>query len=60
MAADLPISLVASQRVPNESHTPLEKHVLHLHPLRPTDPPSVLARIFHRPTRTADFQVQCH
>jgi len=43
MAANLPISLVASQRVPNGPDTPSEKHVLRLRPLRPTDPPIVLA-----------------
>jgi hypothetical protein len=43
MAANLPISLVASQRVLNDPNTPPEKPVLRLRPLRPTDPPIVLA-----------------
>ncbi len=43
MAANLPISLVASQRVPKGPNTPPEKPVLRLRPLRPTDPPIVLA-----------------
>ena len=43
MAANLPISLVASQRVPNDPDSPLEKYRLRLRPLRPTDPPIVLA-----------------
>jgi AraC family transcriptional regulator len=43
MAANLPISLVASLRVQNDPDTPLEKHLLRLRPLRPTDPPIVLA-----------------
>jgi AraC-like DNA-binding protein len=42
MAANLPISYVASQRVQNDPASP-EKHVLQLRPLRPTDPPIVLA-----------------
>jgi AraC family transcriptional regulator len=42
MAANLPISLVASLRVQNDPDTPLEKHLLRLRPLRPTDPPIVL------------------
>ncbi|HUC85465.1 MAG TPA: AraC family transcriptional regulator [Candidatus Acidoferrales bacterium] len=43
MAASLPLSLVASLRVANDPAAPLEKPVLRLRPLRPTDPPIVLA-----------------
>ena len=43
MAANLPISLVASLRVQNDPGIPLEKPRLQLRPLRPTDPPIVLA-----------------
>jgi AraC family transcriptional regulator len=43
MAANLPISLVASLRVQNEPNAPLEKPRLRLRPLRSTDPPIVLA-----------------
>jgi AraC family transcriptional regulator len=43
MAANLPISLVASLRVQNDPNTALEKPLLRLRPLRPTDPPIVLA-----------------
>ena len=43
MVVNLPISLVASRRVPQGQETPPEKHPLRLRPLRPTDPPIVLA-----------------
>ena len=43
MAANIPISLVASLRVQNDPNTPPEKACLRLRPLRPTDPPIVLA-----------------
>jgi len=43
MAANLPISLVASLRVQNDPNAPTEKPLLRLRPLRPTDPPIVLA-----------------
>jgi AraC-like DNA-binding protein len=43
MAANLPISLVASLRVQNDPNIPPEKPRLRLRPLRPTDPPIVLA-----------------
>jgi hypothetical protein len=43
MAANLPISLVASLRLQNDPDAPLEKPRLRLRPLRPTDPPIVLA-----------------
>jgi len=43
MAANLPISLVASLRVQNDPNAPPEKPLLRLRPLRPTDPPIVLA-----------------
>jgi AraC-like DNA-binding protein len=43
MAVNLPISLVASRRVQNDPNTPPDNHVLRLRPLRPTDPPIVLA-----------------
>ena len=42
-AANLPISLVASQRVRNGTGPTTEKHEIRLRPLRPTDPPIVLA-----------------
>ena len=42
MMANIPISLVASLRVQNETGS-LSKPRLHLRPLRPTDPPIVLA-----------------
>jgi len=51
MAAKLPISLVASQRVTNGPKTTSEKHVLRLRPLRPTDSPIVLALAALRPLR---------
>jgi AraC-like DNA-binding protein len=43
IAANIPISLVASLRVQNDPNTPPEKACLRLRPLRPTDPPIVLA-----------------
>lgn len=43
MAANIPISFVASLRVQNGRHIPLEKPHLRLRPLRPTDPPIVMA-----------------
>lgn len=43
MMANIPISLVASLRVPNEKTSPPARPHLHLRPLRPTDPPIVLA-----------------
>ena len=43
MAANLPISLVASLRVTQTPDVPQEKPLLRLRPLRPTDPPIVLA-----------------
>lgn len=43
MVVNIPISLVASLRVQNEPNAPLEKPRLRLRPLRPTDPPIVLA-----------------
>jgi AraC-like DNA-binding protein len=43
MAANIPISLVASLRVQNDPNTPPEKPCLRLRPLRPTDPPIVMA-----------------
>ncbi len=43
MAANLPIRLVASLRVQSAPNTPAEKPRLKLRPLRPTDPPIVLA-----------------
>jgi hypothetical protein len=43
MAANLPISLVASLRVQNDPNATTRKHQLRLRPLRPTDPPIVLA-----------------
>jgi AraC-like DNA-binding protein len=43
MAANLPISMVASLRVQNKMTGEPEKFLLRLRPLRPTDPPIVLA-----------------
>ena len=43
MMANIPISLVASLRVQNDKTSPPAKPHLHLRPLRPTDPPIVLA-----------------
>ncbi len=43
MAANLPISFVASLRVQNDPNNPPKKPRLRLRPLRPTDPPIVLA-----------------
>ncbi len=43
MAANLPISFVASLRVQNAPPGAAAKPHLHLRPLRPTDPPIVLA-----------------
>ena len=43
MAANLPISLVASLRVQNDLNAASESQHLRLRPLRPTDPPIVLA-----------------
>ena len=43
MAANIPISLVASLRVQNGTGRPAGKAALRLRPLRPTDPPIVLA-----------------
>ena len=43
MAANLPISLVASRRVQNDLSAAPESQHLRLRPLRPTDPPIVLA-----------------
>jgi AraC-like DNA-binding protein len=43
MVVNIPISFVASLRVPNTPNAPSEKPVLRLRPLRPTDPPIVLA-----------------
>jgi AraC family transcriptional regulator len=43
MAANLPISLVASLRVQNDPNARSEKSCLRLRPLRRTDPPIVLA-----------------
>jgi AraC family transcriptional regulator len=43
MAANLPISLVASLRVQNDLNAAPESQHLRLRPLRPTDPPIVLA-----------------
>jgi AraC-like DNA-binding protein len=43
MAANLPVCLVASVRVQNDVGTPPQQHLLRLRPLRPTDPPIVLA-----------------
>jgi AraC family transcriptional regulator len=43
MAVNIPISLVASLRVRNDPNSPPEKPRLRLRPLRPTDPPIVLA-----------------
>ena len=43
MMANIPISLVASLRVENGKTSAPVKPLLHLRPLRPTDPPIVLA-----------------
>jgi AraC-like DNA-binding protein len=43
MVVNIPISYVASARVQNDLGVPPEKHVLRLRPLRPTDPPIVMA-----------------
>lgn len=43
MAASIPISLVASMRVHKGSDSQEEKPVLRMRPLRPTDPPIVMA-----------------
>jgi hypothetical protein len=43
MMANIPISLVANWRAPNGKTGPPAKPHLHLRPLRPTDPPIVLA-----------------
>jgi len=43
LAANLPISLVASLRVQNDLNTAPDSQHLRLRPLRPTDPPIVLA-----------------
>jgi AraC family transcriptional regulator len=43
MMANIPISLVASLRVSNGKTSPPARPRLHLRPLRPTDPPIVLA-----------------
>jgi hypothetical protein len=43
MAANIPIIFVASLRVQNDPDSPPEKPRLRLRPLRPTDPPIVLA-----------------
>lgn len=43
MAANIPISLVASLRVQNRPTVPPEQPHLRLRPLRPTDPPIVMA-----------------
>jgi hypothetical protein len=43
MVANIPISLVASLRAQNDPDTPPEKPRLRSRPLRPTDPPIVLA-----------------
>jgi AraC family transcriptional regulator len=43
MVANIPIKLVASLRVTNDTPLAKEKTVLRLRPLRPTDPPIVMA-----------------
>ena len=43
MVATLPVGLVASLRVSNPGNSPTEKPRLRLRPLRPTDPPILLA-----------------
>ena len=43
MMANIPISLVASLRVQNGNTSPPARPRLRLRPLRPTDPPIVLA-----------------
>jgi AraC-like DNA-binding protein len=43
MVVNIPISLVASLRVTDEKSRAAEKPRLHLRPLRPTDPPIVMA-----------------
>lgn len=43
MVVNIPISYVASLRVQNHPDKPPAKHLLRLRPLRPTDPPIVMA-----------------